>query len=59
MEKVVFREIKVKKGGQVDVALLYSGLQVGHCIMDGILNLDSMIIYYHRIRKTTLSGSGL
>ena len=28
--------IKFKKGGQVDVALLYSRLQVGHCIMDGI-----------------------
>ena len=26
----------MKKGGQVDVALLYSRLQVGHCIMDGI-----------------------
>ena len=33
--KIVY-QLQLKKGGQVDVALLYSRLQVDHCIMDGI-----------------------
>jgi len=35
-ELIIFENNLTKKGGWVDFALLYSRVQVGHCIIDGI-----------------------
>jgi len=53
----LYLDIILKKSEQMDVALLCSMLQLGHCIMDSIkFKFNDK---YHCIRKTILSGEGL